>query len=206
MNSFELDLKRAFFSKGFGIAVICNIVILFMAGFDSDIYRVSVPVLGSLPYASAWITDYESGFLRFYLQRTDIGSYIAGKILACGISGGCVGLTGILIYIYVKQTEGISALLVFACGMLWSMVAALLAALTNNRYMAHGGAFVICYLLVIVQERYFKSLYCINPNEWLRPEHIWVFEENGVILMITAIMSVVFLIYYEVVKRRIING
>ena len=204
MNSFESDLKRAFFSKGFLLALTVNTVILFTAGFESDLYRVSVPVLSSFPYASAWLADDQSGFIKFYLLRCSMTSYIMGKILACGLSGGAVGLAGAVLYQWIMHSSSIRLTPVFLAGMLWAMTAATLASLTNSRYMAYGGAFVVCYLLVIVQERYLKAWYCINPNEWLVMKHRWIFDENGIILLLTVFILIIIFIYYEIVRRRIL--
>ncbi|MDE5776949.1 MAG: hypothetical protein K2I10_00315 [Lachnospiraceae bacterium] len=37
-----------------------------MNGFDSELFQISVPVLASFPYSTAWINDYQSGFLKEY--------------------------------------------------------------------------------------------------------------------------------------------
>ena len=88
MNSFESDLKRAVISVPFIAGVIIETIILFTSGFDSDLFKVSVPVAGTLPYSTAWLLDYQSGFVKEYVPRCGINSYIISKILACGISGG----------------------------------------------------------------------------------------------------------------------
>lgn len=44
MNSFESDLKRAVISVPFIAGVIIETIILFTSGFDSDLFKVSVPV------------------------------------------------------------------------------------------------------------------------------------------------------------------
>ena len=105
MNSFETDLKRAVFSWGFGIGLVLEFVILLISGFDSDIFRMCVPVLCTLPYTTAWLEDYESGFLKACLPRTSVNSYIMGKLLACGISGGLLETLGCQIFLIVKNDE-----------------------------------------------------------------------------------------------------
>ena len=49
MNSFESDMKRALCSKGFLAGLVLVFAMLMQAGFDSQLYRVSVPVLATLP-------------------------------------------------------------------------------------------------------------------------------------------------------------
>ena len=134
-------------------------------------------------------------------------SYILGKILSCGISGGGVELLGSWIYVCLKYDENMqwSPLLIFASGMLWAVLAAVLAALSNSRYIVYGGAFVLYYVLVILHERYFQTLYCLYPYEWLAPEHTWIFGEWGVVFLITGLMLVLFCLY-DVILRRCIEG
>ena len=52
MNSFESDLKRAVISVPFIAGVIIETIILFTSGFDSDLFKVSVPVAATLPYSA----------------------------------------------------------------------------------------------------------------------------------------------------------
>lgn len=207
MNSFETDVKRAVWSRGFAAGLLLEILILFTAGFDSNLFRMSVPVLCTFPYSTAWLNDYQSGFLKLYLPRTSAAAYIRGKILACGISGGAVGALGGWIYIWIEKEEEMpfSPLLLFVSGMFWAVLAATLAAFSNSRYLAYGGAFVIYYLLVILCERYFPALYCLYPYEWLAPEHTWFFDEWGVVLLLTGMTLVLICIYDEILRRCMEN-
>ena len=80
MNSFETDLKRGIFSIPFGVGMVLELIILFTQGFEADMYKVSVPVIASLPYSMAWLMDYQSGYIKFYVSRVGISKYIFGKI------------------------------------------------------------------------------------------------------------------------------
>lgn len=205
MNSFETDLKRAVFSYGFAAGLILELLILFTAGFDSDLFRMTVPILCTFPYTTAWLLDYQSGYIKSYLPRTSIKAYIMGKFLACGISGGMTETMGCFIFLMIqgKESTSVSLMLIFASGMLWAVLSATLAAISVSRYIAYGGAFVIYYLMVILHERYFDSLYCLYPYEWLAPEHTWIFGEQGVLLLTGGIILVLACIYYEVLRRYI---
>lgn len=203
MNSFEIDLKRAVFSWKFLLGMLLQIVIIYGAGFDSDIYRISIPVVCTFPYTTAWLWDYQSGYIKLYLYRTKTASYILGKILACGISGGLLELLVYLFFVFMKRediTQGIG-MLIFMSGMLWAVMAAVLAAMTNSKYIAYGGSFVIYYLLIIFYQRYTKEWYCLYPLEWVKPEHTWVFEKQGVAMLVGAITIILILIYYEILRR-----
>lgn len=205
MNSFETDLYQAITSKRFLIGLMLELVILFTSGLDSDLFRMCIPVLCTLPYSTAWLAEYQSGFLKSSLPRTSIPAYILGKILACGISGGLLETLGAWLFGLIKQDEGGNCHygLLFLSGMLWAVLAALLAAWSDSRYIAYGGSFVIYYLLIILHERYVPKLYCLYPYEWLNPQHTWVFGEQGVVLLLSGMIIILMFFYYEILRRCI---
>lgn len=203
MNSFETDLKRAICSKGFAASLLLEIAILFQAGFDSDLFRMSVPVTASLPYSTAWLLDYQSGYIKAYLPRTSVTAYIWGKFFSCGISGGLAQTLGCLAFMLIKEEAGeIRLMLIFTSGMFWAVTAAVLAAWSNSRYIAYGGGFVLYYVLVILYNRYFEHMYCLYPYEWFSPTHTWILGEPGVVLMLSGMVLVLLCIFYEIVRRR----
>lgn len=205
MNSFEIDLKRAVFSWKFLFGLILQIIIIKAAGFKSDIYMISIPVVCTFPYTTAWLLDYQSGYLKLYLQRAGETSYIIGKILSCGISGGLLELMGYLSLYFIKKEDmgqGIW-MLIFMSGMLWAVLSATLAAMSGSRYIAYGGSFVIYYLLVIFNQRNTKGLYCLNPFEWVKFEHTWIFGKQGVVLLMASVTIILIFIYYEILRRCI---
>ena len=204
MNSFESDLKRAFFSVNFMAGLLMEFIILRYAGYESELFQISVPVLAAFPYSTAWLNEYQSGFIKEYLPRCGINSYIWGKFLACGISGGAL-LTGIcFICSWVERWETTgNYLLIFLSGMFWAVVSATLAAAANSRYVAYGGAFVLFYVLVILVERYFKGLYCLYPVEWYLAKHVWVLGDTGIVIMLTGLIVIIGIIYYTLLKKKI---
>lgn len=98
MNSFETDMKRACVSVNFMAGLLLEWLILAFAGSDSELFQISIPVLAALPYSSAWLMDYQSGFIRQYLLRCGKASYILGKFLSCGISGGALPATACFVW------------------------------------------------------------------------------------------------------------
>ena len=206
MNSFETDMKRAVLSIPFVIGVVLEFSILCMAGFNSDLFKISVPVIATFPYSTAWLSDYESGYIKYYVSRTGIRQYIYGKILASAIGGGLVEVAGCILYQMFKGNMGeeINLQLIFVSGMLWAVVSTTMAAWTKSRYIAYGGSFVIYYLLVILHDRYFDTLYTLYPYEWISPEGKWVFDEQGIIILIVGIM-LVFVCIYNLLLRRCIE-
>lgn len=208
MNSFETDMRRALCSKGFIAGLAAGFLILMKAGFDSDLYRISLPVLTALPYTTAWIMDYQSGYLRSYLVRSSRRAYIFGKFASGVISGGLVVTIPCILYLlwHKEAAEGMNPWLVFFSGMMWAAVSVVLAAVSRSRYLAYGGGFVIYYLLVIFHERYFTRLYCLYPYEWLKPAHIWIFDSSGIMLLLMGILLILCFLYYEILHRSIERG
>lgn len=227
MNSFETDLCRAIWNRRFWLGVLVEVLILVSSGIDSELFCISVPVICTLPYTVGFLEDSQSGFLKSYLPRTSLTAYIYGKIGACAISGGLVEVLGVLLYAGWKQSgiegwwylqRGGSRLdidypgegtqlsvcygLLFLSGVLWSMVSATLCAWTRSRYIAYGSSFVIYYLLVILQERYFPKLYCLNPEEWFRYQHTWIFEQWGIVCMLGGICLILLFCYGQIVRKN----
>ena len=74
---------------------------------------------------------------------------------------------------------------------------------SNSRYIAYGGSFVIYYILVILHDRYFEDIYCLYPYEWIQYEHNWIFDEQGIVILLSSLSVLLFLIYYNTVRRCI---
>lgn len=202
MNSFETDLKRAFCSVGFFTAFFLEILVLFTAGGQSDLFYMTVPVLCTFPYSTAWLVDYQNGFIKAYLPRTGRYAYIMGKFLACGISGGAAEAAGCAVYLLLfGEKAAVSPGLIFMSGMLWAELSAVLAAFSDSRCIAYGGSFVVYYLAVILHERYFQGLYCLYPYEWLSPQHEWIFDEEGVYILTGGIILVLYCFYRKILRR-----
>lgn len=205
MNSLETDLKRSIFSIPFMIGVIIQYIVLKVSGPNTELHRVSVPVLATFPYSTAWLMEYENGFLKACVPRAGVNAYIFGKLIACGISGGLVEVLGCEIY-RMSEKVPINMKLIFLSAVMWAVLSAALAAWWKSRYVAYCGAFVIFYLMVIVCQRYYEELYCLNPYEWLNPEHTWIFGENGIAMMLSLATCLISLFYYMILRRDIRNA
>lgn len=205
MNSFETDLKRAVLSLRFLLGAAVQFAILWYAGFDATLYKMSVPLVCTFPYACGFLDEYKGGFVKLALVRTTLRGYILGKFLACGISGGAVEVLAAWAYILVKQDDKLTCEygLLFLSAMLWACVAAILAALSNSKYLAYGGSFVLYYFLVILCERYWKAAYCLYPYEWFQPQHVWLFDQTGIVLMLSGFILVLGLWHFTILQGRI---
>lgn len=204
MNGFESDLKRAVLSPRFLLAVALQLAVLWTQGFGSTLYKMTVPLVCTLPYACGWLDEYKSGFFKLALVRGRRRGYILGKFFACTLSGGGAEVLAAWLFAILKQGGQAGGYpLLFLSGMLWAAAAAVLAALSNSKYLAYGGAFVMYYFLVILCERYWKGLYCLYPYEWLAPQHTWVFGEAGVLVLLSGLILALTMWYYEILDRRI---
>lgn len=188
---------------------------------SSNIVLMAVPLLCTLPYTAAFLDEFTSGYIKTYLMKCDKQRYINAKVLAAGISGGLAVALGILgayflaslIYkpmelynpnVVAPYLDLIKKSLVFLfAGCLWSSVGALLANLSLSKYMAYAAPFVIYYVLVILSERYFTSVYVINPEEWLRMQNFWPGNEWGVMLMMILLNVIIMMINSAVIERKL---
>lgn len=207
MNSLFSDMFRAVISLPFLLAAAVTLLILFCCGFDSDLCRMSVPLVCTFPYAAAWLDESRSGFARLALHRTSAFWYITGKFTACTAAGGLSELLPAMLYCALTHTALPEHLpLIFWCGAFWAGIAALLAAASGSKYSAYGGSFVLCYFLVILHERYWKSCQYLDPFEWLSPQHTWLFGIDGIRLMLGSMTLLTGLLYACLLERRLSRG
>lgn len=205
MNSLFSDLFRAVISLQFLCAAVLQHLILQYTGFEGELYRLSVPLVCTLPFSCAWLDESRSGFTRLALHRTAPFWYITGKFAACAVSGGFCEWAAAFLFLRIQEETGqtVSLTLIFWCGAFWAGIAALLAALTRSKYAAYGGAFVICYFLVILHERYWKANFFLDPFEWLFPQNAWEFGTDGIRMMLIGMTVLTGLCYALVLERRL---
>lgn len=198
-------MVRAVFSRRFLLAVALQTAVLYDDGFGGMLHLMCIPLICTLPYSCGWIDEYKHGFVKLSLSRTTVNAYILGKFFACTLSGGFAEVAGAFIYSLVcgEETARCGWELIFLSAMLWASVAAILAAISNSRYIAYGGAFVVYYFLVILCERYWKELYFFYPYEWIFPEHTWIFDKTGIVLLLSGIVTIICMAYCAVLKRRL---
>ena len=207
LNSFESDLRRAVLSLRFLVAVGMQLAILLTDGYGSTLYQMSVPLACTLPYASGWLEEYKGGFVRLALVRTTMRGYILGKYFGCTVAGGCAEVLALWLYTRLQgEPAPCSYGTLFLTAAVWAGTATVLAALSNSKYLAYGGAFVVCYFLVILCERYWPGLYCLYPYEWLEPTHTWVWGGIGLNLLLAALAGVLLLWYWLILQGRVERG
>jgi hypothetical protein len=197
-----------------------------MSALSTDWVTLAIPILCALPFTTAFVDDIKSGFIKQYLHRSGTGPYIKGKLIACGLSGGLTLFVGILLAYaiaslvftpmelalgegetaqpYLAQILMIAATLFFS-GAFWSLVGFTFASLTMNRYMAYASPFILYYVLIILHERYFETLYVLYPKEWLFPSDNWALGSWGVILLLLELIAVMCLVFAISAKGRLAN-
>ncbi|MEG2217791.1 MAG: hypothetical protein RRZ24_11570, partial [Clostridia bacterium] len=68
---------------------------LISTALSSDAVTLALPILCALPYTTSFVDDVKSGFIKEYLPRTNVRSYLISKIVACAVSGGAVLAIGV---------------------------------------------------------------------------------------------------------------
>jgi len=154
----------------------------------------AAPILATIPFSGAFVEDVKSGYLKQILPRTTVSRYIFGKELACAVSGFLTLTLGILaghvvvsLIVLPAETFGEAAvqsqlgdlvgkIVLFGCaGALWAMLGMLLSTVTMNTYMAYAAPFILYYVLIILQERYARDFFMLNPQNYLTLEGPWPF-------------------------------
>ncbi|MGI6174957.1 MAG: hypothetical protein ACOYJC_02100 [Christensenellales bacterium] len=249
-SSIQSDIKRALGGKGFLVGVLGMALVITLSGVEgfiklvqepqaltnghhaqwimdalsSDWVTLALPILCALPFTNSFVDDIKSGFIKQYLPRSGRTTYMKGKLIACGLSGGLALMLGTLLTYglsmliftpmelalvegetaqpYLAQLLSQAGMLFFS-GVFWSLAGLTFSALTMNKYMAYASPFILYYVLIILHERYFPSLYVLYPKEWLFPSDAWVLGAWGVILLLAELTAIVCSVFAITAQRRL---
>lgn len=186
----------------------------------SDTLAPFTPILAVLPFTANYIDDVKSKFARFFLIRTDYGTYLVSRILVCFLSGGLVIATGTLLawgisaLLFMPMEKAAEApseattLLLKTCGLLflngglWAVVGMTMSTIMESKYIAYASPFIVYYLLVILYERYFPNAWLLYPKNWLDPE-IWPYGVGSAALFLLELTFLCGLVFYIRGKRRL---
>ncbi len=187
---------------------------LILDALKSDTICLVLPILCALPYTSSFVDEIKSGYVKSYLIRTSMHSYIKGKIIANALAGAFILLLGILLAYVVSllvftpmeaalledQTtqpyfaEILGKAILFACsGAFWATVGLTFATLTNSKYMAYASPFILFYVLTILYERYFE-FEAMYPKAWLSELNI---QTVLLVLVFTLIFAQIFVAFAQ---------
>ena len=195
---------------------------LLLNALGSDIILFAVPILAAIPYTTAFTDDVKSGYLKPYLTRTSVTRYILGKGIGAAVSGGLALVLGILtalgIFMLVfspMEVYGeyaveskipdivLRCFLFFLSGAMWASVGLLCSSLTQNVYLAYAAPFIFYYVLIILQERYFRSTFMLNPKNYLTMQGAWPLEGKSAALTLLMLTLILQLVFYMTVQTEL---
>lgn len=103
IKNMKIDLQRAFCGKLFIIGLLCSLVVFYLnISWDNMlaatvIYLVSglpwgshvqlIFVCGAITYATAYLSDWNHGYIRLLVVRGDLRNYLRSKVLVTAFSG-----------------------------------------------------------------------------------------------------------------------
>lgn len=198
---------------------------LLLKALSSDIILLVTPILAAIPYTSSFVDDVKTGFIKAYLPRTTVTRYVVGKELGCALSGGLSLVVGIfaayglfallllphetLVDYYVEPKSGeiaFRALLFFLQGACWALVGMLLSSITENIYFAYAAPFILYYVLIILQERYFRKAFMLNPKNYLTLNGAWPLGGKSAAFLMLGILMILLLTFYIIAERKLRGG
>lgn len=148
---------------------------------------VLVASVSGIVHAASCMEDFQSRFYKFYLARMDVGVYIRGKIFGnfIGVTGmilaaGMLGILGIyLLYSpaetgtieWKKELEAwqiiVNMLFTYCIGsMVLSSMAMYFSVAAESVYLAYLIPFVSFFVIYIMNQRFLKEIYYLNPYHW----------------------------------------
>ena len=195
---------------------------LLLKTLSSDIILFAVPILAAIPYTTAFTDDVKSGYLKPYLTRTSVSRYILGKGIGSAVSGGLALIFGIvtalgIFFLVFSPFEVygeyavksllpdivLRLLLFFFAGALWASVGFLASSLTQNVYLAYAAPFIFYYVLIILQERYFRTTFMLNPKNYLTMQGAWPLEGKSAALTLLMLVLILQLVFYMTAQTEL---
>lgn len=187
----------------------------------SDAVAPFLPVIAALPFASSYVEDINSKFVRYWLIRSSYKNYIFSRFITCFFWGALVVVIGIfatwitsaLLFMPLEKAQKTASTnlgtlienvgMLGMCGGFWAVVGMSMSSLMESRYIAYASPFVLYYLLVILYERYFTKTYIIYPREWMFPSDAWPFGGVSVAIWLIELTISLFMLFAFRAGRRI---
>ena len=195
---------------------------LLLKALGSNVILFAVPILAAIPYTTAFTDDMKSGYLKPYLTRTSVSRYILGKGIGAAVSGGLALVLGIVtalsvfflvfapIEVYGEYAVKslipdilLRLVLFFLSGALWASVGLLASSLTQNVYLAYAAPFIFYYVLIILQERYFRTTFMLNPKNYLTMEGAWPLAGKSAALTLLMLVLILQLVFYMTAQTEL---
>lgn len=188
---------------------------------SSDIFLLAMPIVCVIPFTTAFVEELRSRFLISSLPRAGMKSYLVSKMGVTALSGGITIFCGVLLLFIMcavlfppdlaqtgrAEFSPIYARIMFESlcpcvlsGCLWAVAGGLFSTITKNKYMAYAAPFIFYYILVSFQERYFRTLYFLNPQEWAAPQYMDMWKSVLILIFLCAILSIA---YIAAMRKRV---
>lgn len=110
----QMDLQRAFCGRLFLVGLLCLVgvcylnvswnnyqyesVVSLIAGLAFGGFVQMIFVCGAIPYAVSYLSDCESGYIRFLVIRGDLRRYLRSKVFVTALSGFSAVFAGKLLF------------------------------------------------------------------------------------------------------------
>ena len=195
---------------------------LFLQCLEGELVLFAVPILSAVPYTAAFVEDVKSGYLKPYLTRTTVDRYIWGKSLGAAVSGGLalvagMGLSLLIFWLVCAPVEvygewavpsklpqiGLRLVLFFLSGAMWATVGLLFSGLTQNVYLAYAAPFILYYVLIILQERYFRTAFMLNPQNYLTMNGAWPLQGKSAALTLLSLLILFQLLFFMTAQNEL---
>ena len=195
---------------------------LFLRCLEGELVLFAVPILAAMPYTAAFVEDVKSGYLKPFLTRTTVNRYIWGKSLGAAVSGGLALVTGmclslLIFWLVCAPVEvygewavpsrlpeiGLRLVLFFLSGALWATVGLLFSGLTQNVYLAYASPFIVYYVFIILQERYFRSTFMLNPQNHLTMQGAWPLQGRSAALTLLSLVILFQLLFFLTAQNEL---
>lgn len=197
--------------------------------WSGQAFMFCVPILCSLPAASAFVDEYQTGMSRLALGRIERKRYLVSKAGSAAVSGGVIVLVGLLasaVVVFalfrplvsaeatIKTEEQISmmqmflpvlslVLRFFCLGALGAVTGLTISTAVGSRYMAWLSPFMAEYLLIILYERYLDGIPIISPKEWILPSEGWPLQGWSTVFWMLGICFLMMAAFIQIGGKRL---
>ena len=195
---------------------------VFLRALDGDVMLFAVPILAAIPFSASFANDVRSGFTKSYLTRTNVNGYLSGKGIGVSLSGGLSIALGILsayviLFLLISPCEYVGnqppypvipkiltkLLLFFLSGCFWAEIGLIASSLTLNVHLAYAFPFIAYYLLIILQERYLRGEFMLNPKNWLTLSGDWPLNGWSCAILVFLLAFVGLLVFFLIGRYRL---
>lgn len=194
--------------------------VLFMSGTGSRWLSMVAVLVCTLPYTVSFSEEFSSRYYLMSVYRCRWKPYLFSKTFWSGFSGGLavflgsmicllinLGIYGFSVQERIYLSEYLEIYLavflirifsLFLQGAFWALVGSACSLWMEHSYAAYAAPFILYYILVIFQERYYAGVPFLNPEQWYLQQFIP--QGAGIVILIAGIL--ILSIFYQWGMRR----